>query len=461
MRSARKILATSSRRLLTSLGCLLIFAVGAPARGAVTVTTVVPSPDPQLKGFFGTAVSLSADGQTALIGSLQSRAYVFVRQGDGWSLSARLPAAGAGAMDFGETVALSADGMVAAVSAPGESACLQLGQPVPCGTVHVYVRTGGNWVERALLTPPYFFDFELNFGVAMALSADGSTLLIGRSDDDCVTQPCRGAVFDYERTGDDWVFTATLKGSNPLVQRFGGDVSLTPDGSTALIGASDTPCGAGEHCGEAYLFTRSGGSWTESARLLPAVQRAEAYFGFSVGLSADGSSALVGAPQLTLGSGPAFVSAFQQTSGVWTELQEIPGGPVGDAFGLYLRIAADGQSALVGAPWTSCAQGTFCGAVYQLVRTGSGSWSSRGSLGTFPAESAAGTTVALASDGTTGLAGVPGASCSDVDFCGAFYSFSGLQAAPAIPALGGPGLAALTLALIAAALILLRRRRSI
>jgi hypothetical protein len=437
---------------------LAILGVAAGSQAQAFSSTVIQVPG---SSFFGGAVSLSADGQTALIGaSNEGRAYIFVRDGGAWVEQARLPAAGPSGQGFGRVVALSADGTVALVASPDELACPN--SFFPCGAVYIYVHAGGAWTQQDRLTPPYFFDFEFYFGTALALSADGSTVLVGRPGDDCVHQPCRGVVFAYDRQGGTWSLVDSLRASNPSVQIFGVDVSLTPDGSTALIGASLTSCAAGNNCGEAYVFTRSGGTWSEQARLTAPDAAPYASFGNSVGLAADGLTALIGTPRLGLspGTGPGSVYAFARSGGAWIETQKINGGLSTEEFGHSLELTADGQSALVGAPTTDCAAGADCGAVYRLARSG-GVWGPPRALASFPAGALGGYGVALSGDGAVGLAGAPLTACGGVSDCGSVYIFEGLFGALEIPTLGGAGLALLTLALAAGALILLQRRRSL
>jgi hypothetical protein len=269
-------------------------------------------------------------------------------------------------------------------------------------------------------------------------------------------------VFAYERQGGTWNLVDTLRASNPSVESFGADISISPDGSTALIGAPSTHCAAGNNCGEAYVFTRSGVDWSEQAKLTAADPASGTFFGSGVGLAADGLTALISAPRIEFspGTGPGSIYAFARNGGTWIETQKITGGASGDGFGHALDLALDGQSALAGAFGTDCAAGADCGAVYRLARKG-GVWGPPLSLTSFPAGALGGYDVALSGDGAVGLAGAPSASCGDFPSCGAVYVFAGLLGAVAIPTLGGAGLALLTLALAVGALILLQRRRLI
>ncbi|MFL6232796.1 MAG: FG-GAP repeat protein [Thermoanaerobaculia bacterium] len=424
-------------------------------------STLLPLPDPSTIGFFGASVSLSEDGQRAIAGAptFSPKAYIFVRSGGGWVLEARLTD-GSVFGSFGSAVALSADGTVALVTDLDE---ICSNSPYSCGAVYVYVRTDGVWTQKAHLARPLLRDFEFDFGRALALSADGSTVLVGRPADDCIQQLCRGVVFVYERTGDSWDLVDMLRASNPSVQKLGSAISLSPDGSTALIGAPRFSCVTGSICGEAYVFTRSGGSWSEQARLTAFDAASEGFFGSSVGLSADGQTALIGSPSNDFDpQGPGSVYAFVRSGNAWIGTQKITGGS-GEGFGRSLGLAAGGRSALLGAPFTDCAAGADCGAVYRIVRGPSGLWSSPQPLASFPAGAQGGSAVALSGDGSVGLAGAQGTFCPTGGplSCGAVHVFSGLLATLDIPTLGGPGLAVLTIALILSALILLQRRRSI
>jgi hypothetical protein len=462
MRSGQK--RVSKRNQLLAAVLLSLLGVAARSQAQGPVSTVIPSPDSD-ESSFGETVSLSADGQTALVGgdAGSHRAYVFVHGSGGWSLDTRLPAAGP-ARDgdaFGWVVALSGDGKVALVAAPLTFASCPNDFPFPCGEVYVYVREGGAWTLKSPLKPPTAVDFEFNFGSAIALSGDGSTVLVGRPADDCVHQLCRGVVFVYERTGDSWTLVDSLRASNPSVQKFGSSISLSPDGGTALIGAPHSRCDNGSICGEAYVFTKGGGAWSEQARLTAFDGSSQGFFGSSAAISADGLTALVGAPANDFApEGPGSIYAFVRSGNSWVGAQKITGA-LGEGFGDSLSLAADGRSALLGAPFRDCAAGADCGAVYQMKRGAGGLWSPPQLLASFPAGAQGGFSVALSADGSVGLAGAPGASCTTGPTCGAAYVLSGFLTTIDVPTLGGAGLAVLTLALIAAALLFLRRRRSI
>lgn len=447
-------------RILVWAFVLGILASAGVVKGQTFNFSELPPPDPQADGFYGWSVALSHDGNTALVGAVtQGRAYVFVRSGGVWTLDSRLPVAFAEQRDFGFSVALSADGTVALVSNPIQN-CTS-GSGGTCGAAFVFSRQGGTWVQEARLGPTVAFDLDGNFGFSVALSADGSTALVGQLLANCPSGICRGKAVAYHRnSGGTWTSEGDLSASNPQVQSFGASVALSPDGNTALIGAPLTTCAPSTGCGAAYIFTRSGGAWSQQLELTASDARLGAFFGSAVSLAADGASALISAPGNNSdgAAGAGAVYAFSQSGGVWTERQKIPGGSNGDGFGQEVSLSPDGLAAMVGASGTDCTSGDDnCGAVYRLARQGE-IWTSPHvlPLGFVPGD-LGGFSVALSEDGSTGLVGAIGTGC-----CGMAYVVNALPLEPGIPTASHFGLALLALLLAASGTWMLdRRRRSV
>ena len=216
--------------------------------------------------------------------------------------------------------------------------------------MYVFERMGGLWMEVQKLVAANGEALDA-FGTALALS--GATALVGAPLGDGAAADS-GAVYVFELQPAGWVQTAVLTaGDGDAGDRFGGSVSLS--GDTAWIGASlddvDGPGGPPPvliDAGSAYAFERTGGVWSEDAKLVPAGASAFDRFGTSVSVS--GETALVGASfgeGEVPNSGAAHV--FERVASVWTEAAVLaPGDGAGlDRFGI--AVAIDGDTAVVGA----------------------------------------------------------------------------------------------------------------
>ena len=282
---------------------------------------------------FGSAVALSGD--TALVGSpyhgasAQGAAYVFVRSGTTWSPQAQLTASDGAADDnFGSAVALSGD--TALVGSPSHTS--------DQGAAYVFVRSGTTWSQQAPLTATDGAADD-NFGSAVALSGD--TALVGSPYHGASGQ---GAAYVFVRSGTTWSPQAELTASAGAAgDLFGSSVALS--GDTALIGSPRGDVGANADQGSAYVFTRSGASWSQQTQLIAADGAANDRFGW---VALSGNVALVGAAGHHVSAvlqGTAYV--FARSGSIWGQQAQLTGGAVGSSFGL--AVALSGDTALVGA----------------------------------------------------------------------------------------------------------------
>ncbi len=180
----------------------------------------------------------------------------------------------------------------------------------------------------------------LGFGCNIALS--GYTVLIGAQFED----NDKGAAYVFTRTGTTWIQQAKLLASDGAVKdRFGNAVSLY--GDTALIGAKgDSDYGI--NTGSVYVFTRNGTNWTQQAKLLASDGAEQDGFGYSVSLSGD--TALIGAwhdDDKASDSGSAYV--FTRTDTTWMQQAKLlaSNGAINNFFGEVVSL--DGDTALIGA----------------------------------------------------------------------------------------------------------------
>lgn len=391
------------------------------------------------KSGVGASVALSADGNTALVGAPRDNsgvgaAWVLTRSGGIWTTQAKLVGKVGelvGTAAFGSTVSLSADGSTALVGAPNDNGGI--------GAAWVFVRTGGGWAQQgAKITPAGSEEIgKGSFGNGAALSADGNIAVISAPEDNTGA----GGAWVFARTSGLWTqqtFKLTPKpGEETAVGEFGWSVALSGDGATALLGAT----GDASSAGAAWVFTRSGASWSQqSGKLTPAVgeEIGNAEFGYSTALSADGNTALVGGPFDNGLLGAAWV--FTRDEGLWTQqgAKLVPGDHTGSSrFGWSASISSNGNTAAFGAPQDNAT----VGAAWVFRRGPSGhliGWNQLGT-GLVPSDvggkAAVGSGVALAGDGDSLLAGGP----EDNSQVGAAWLFG--DPAPAATTGGASGVA--------------------
>ena len=306
---------------------------------------------------FGRSVAVSGD--TVVVGAPVNdlggsdlndagSAYVFVRSGSTWSQQAKLTAADADAADeFGSSVAVSGDTAVVGATTDGH------GTPNlnDAGSAYVFVRSGSTWSQQAKLTAADAGDGD-RFGSSLAVLGD--IAMVGAPSDDHGSPELAnaGSVHVFTRTGTAWAPQAKLTAADAAqADQFGASVAMS--GDTAVVGASSDDHGNPtiSNAGSAYVFVRSGDTWSEEAKLTAADAGASDQFGASAAVSGD--TALVGAPADDHGSpslsnaGSAYV--FVRSGTAWSEQAKLTAADAtaGDRFGSAVAVA--GNKAVVGA----------------------------------------------------------------------------------------------------------------
>lgn len=326
---------------------------------------------------FGSSVSLS--GELALMGARLDRcannasncgsAYIFRRGVSGWAQEKKLVASDAAAEDlFGWGTGLDGDRAVIGARLHNTPAGLDAGQ------AYIYRESAGQWTEEAKLrgTPAAAGD---QFGTAAAIS--GLTVVVGAPFADCTDSPgsdC-GRAYPFNFDGAQWVQASPLAPADLASNdQFGTEVAI--DGDLCVVSSPYDDCDGGTaDCGSVYVFHRSGGTWSQEAKLLASDGTAGDNFGISVSLrrgilvvGAYGDSCPGGGSDC----GSAYI--FRRSNGVWTEEKKLRANDAAlfDSFGT--SVATDGEQVLVGSRLDDCVDGTLnCGSAYVFRRTG-GVW---------------------------------------------------------------------------------------
>lgn len=341
-------------------------AVGATEQASLVSLTA------QADELFSTGLALSGDGLWAAVGApggkSNGNAYGYVdlyqyRAGS-WVRKQRVlasdPLVGS---KFGTGLALSHDGEYLAVGAPAA-----LDGSTASGAVYLYNTVNGSYNFVQKLVPPSSVAGD-SFGAALAFSSSGGHLVIGAPGREPASYANEGVAYVYAKSGTTWSYQATLDPTEGNVNTYiGTAVAISEDGSVVVVGcnadASTTlPNGA------AFVFTRTGTTWTQTAKLSPAAYSAGMKFGNSVAISLDGLWIAVGAPSYTAGGvtiGAVFL--YRNLNGTWTG-----GGilypdttAITQAFGTSVALNQDGSRLAIGEPLT----GSTTGRVYLYSRSG-------------------------------------------------------------------------------------------
>jgi hypothetical protein len=232
---------------------------------------------------------------------------------------------------LGNAVAVSGDTAVVGAPYYGDSSATPAQEFR--GRVYVYVRSGALWTKQQVLNYPGTQDNSY-FGCSVAI--DGDTIAVGAYGDGGSS----GSVFVFTRSAGLWSLQATIPG--PYESEFGRAVALS--GDTLLAGTYFASAGDGD----AYVYQGSGSDWTQQAHLTASDAAVGDCFGWAVALSGD--TAVIGAPFHggTFPDGPGTAYVFTRSGTTWTQQCEVDGTAADDNLGR--SVAVDGQTALAGAP---------------------------------------------------------------------------------------------------------------
>ncbi|CAD7811803.1 hypothetical protein CHRY9390_02418 [Chryseobacterium aquaeductus] len=362
---------------------------------------------------FGNSLDLSNDGSTLIVGSLQEdgngtgvnpavnnsagnsgAAYIFTRSGSTWSQIAYLKANNTGSNDyFGTDVAISGDGNILAVAAPledGNSAVTDNNSAGNSGAVYIYSRSGSTVSFVTRLKTSNLGGNDV-FGSSIDLDNAGQTLVVGALGEDgsgTGVNPANnnsaswaGAAYIFTRSGSTWSQQAYLKANNTRGgDMFGLSASISGDGNRVVVGApfedgTLVASTGSTSSGAAYVYNRSGSTWSFNKRLKADNFGPNDIFGYKVQFSNDGTTIGIGAPledtNIPATGCPNYtpnnsltdhggVYVFRENSGNFiqsallkmrTETTASAGASTNDRYGRSVSLNADGKSVCFGSGW--------------------------------------------------------------------------------------------------------------
>ncbi|CAN1551795.1 FG-GAP repeat [Fimbriimonadaceae bacterium] len=256
-----------------------------------TEEAVLSASDKSQDAQFGESVSVSGD--TAIVGtpsatssglSYAGQAYVFTRSGSTWTEQQILSASDKSQdAQFGWSVSVSGDTAIVGAPSANSSGLSYAGQ------AYVFTRSGSTWTQQQILSASDKSEYA-NFGSSVSVSGDTAIVGATSATPNGVNYP--GQAYVFTRSGSTWTQQQILSASDKSeYANFGSSVSVS--GDTAIVGATSANSSGLSYAGQAYVFTRSGSTWTEQQILIASDKAASANFGSSVSVSGD--TAIVGA----------------------------------------------------------------------------------------------------------------------------------------------------------------------
>jgi hypothetical protein len=296
----------------------------------------------------------------------------------------KIPADTSDEGSFGIAVDMTADGSTAIVGAQQHD--------YDRGGAYIFHRSSGSWQEKADLTLPGL-GYQASYGNAVAINADGTLAMVAEVG----YQQLTGIVFIFAKTATGWQPVGQLVAPDRAAySHFGDSISMDQAGNRVVIGA----LGAGGFTGRAYVFSQgSSGQWSLTAELQPPASQGQTDFGTSVSMDSTGSVVLIGGNVYGNGTGAAYV--FGDTGGGWQQQAMLMAGQPqpGADFGTSVAIDGAGSTAIVGSVY----EDNYAGAAYVYHAGGSG-WAQTARL-TQPGTGQFGDAVAISRAGTHAVVG--------------------------------------------------------
>jgi hypothetical protein len=312
--------------------------------------------DPDNNRRYGRNLSISGDGTRLFVGSSDNvgvfnktinddSCYIYVRSGTTWTLEEKLISPEDVYTLFGYSVDTNNDGSLLVIGTPYKT----LSAIIRTGIGYIYERVGTTWSLKQTIEPPEI-EQESIFGFSVSMSDNGNTIAISSPNKNVDNVVDVGVTYVYIKSGANWVLQDTLNvlDKQPSVY-IGHKISLSSDGNRVVVSGELVYSGSIQ-VGAAYVFVRSGGVWTQEAKLDYSDKKFNTLFGSHVSINNSGNKIVIGArlgqssrnnaPLITTGK----VYIYSRTGSDWIEEGSLIGSDTlnGDQFGLAVDISSDG-----------------------------------------------------------------------------------------------------------------------
>jgi hypothetical protein len=232
--------------------------------------------------------------------------------------------------------------------------------------VHYWTRSGSTWTSVQRIQPSLYSGTASHYGIYNNVSStdDFSYFAVGVPRETGATGIYEGSVRVYTRSGSTWTQQAKIQDDDQASNdRFGSGVDLNAD-ATYLVAGKRLDDTLGENAGNIFVFTRSGSTWTQQQAITATVTGTpdNDQVGFMVRINSTGDLIAASAPYEENGG---KVYTFTRSGSTWTQQQAISASDAqaNDYFGWQISMNGAGDlMAVTGNVYTS---------VYIFTRSGS------------------------------------------------------------------------------------------
>lgn len=260
---------------------------------------------------------------------------------------------------FGNSVAVSGDGSMLLVGARQDD-----DKGLNSGSAYIYQRVSSMWKHMVKLVATDGAAGD-GFGECVALNALGNVAMVSAPNKDSG----KGAVYVFKIINEAWTQTAKLMASDGLAgDYFGSSLAMNAAGTVALVASSDTD-NIRTASGNVYFFAWSGTAWVQRQKLAAIDPNVTTGFGSSLSLNTDGNVAAIGsANDANGGTQRGSVFIFVANGGIWTQQARLSSSDLknSDHFGSCVSLNGEGNVLAVSSPGA----GSSKGAVYVFTRAG-------------------------------------------------------------------------------------------
>lgn len=313
-----------------------------------TQEAILKANTPATAGYFGFSVAITGSGDRVAIGAYgadgsiasSGTLYIFNRSGTTWTQEARFAAGSLNANDqFGYCVAIDSTGDRVAVGAPMNDLNASDG-----GVVFIFKRNVTTWTQEARIVPSEI-NTNIQFGTSLDITSDGSRIVAGAPFLVAGSITANGRAYVFVRSGTTWSQEQIIANSDApaTYDNYGSKVAISGDGTRLVVGCLGKEYSSYTDAGACYVYSRSGSSWSFERKLISSTVNSYSNFGGAIAINNNGTRIAIGEGTVQAGSKKGAVHTYTRSGTTWTFETKIIASQAFTGIGASVDITSDGS----------------------------------------------------------------------------------------------------------------------